>query len=157
MRGDADTWHLAPILSIARLTPLDFDMLLEVVQNALPPLPLLLRSIFIFCCKRFCHLCPIPGLKELDGDKSVVSELEVQGLLWRYLDEDTLEIKAKGSIFGLHSVLESTSNSQINFCLGTTPLIDGEVPLGDVIGRNPGIPNLLGRGRNFSFYGDVHG
>jgi hypothetical protein len=60
----------------------------EVVENALPTLLLLLSRILIFCFKRFCNPCSIRSLHEFDGYKSVVSELEMQRLLWRNLGGD---------------------------------------------------------------------
>jgi hypothetical protein len=93
LTGAARLYRAASVRT-AGLAILDFDMLLEVVEDALPTLLLLLSRILIFCFKRFCNPCSFRGLHELDGYKPVVSELEVQRLLWRNFGEDAFEIKA---------------------------------------------------------------
>lgn len=128
----------------------------EAIENALPALLLQLGRIFVFRIESFHHPRVMLGLREFDGDVPVVSKREVQCTRRFDLREDAFEIEPERPVLGLHAVFERAAYAQIRFCAGAAPSVGREIPVLDVLGRDPCIPNGLDGCGNQGFDSDFH-
>ncbi len=132
-----------------------FHMCFEIIQDTLPALPLLLARQHVFRLEGFNQDYAAICFFKVNGDSSIILEGIVDFPAWFNCDKSTFEIKALGAIPRFHAIFELVTHLQVYFRLGALPVLRREIPLDNMVGINPCLPNLFNWRCYNSFNGDI--
>ena len=138
------------------LAELAFYVSFELIEDVLPALSLLLCCMDIFRIKGLNHADAAVRFFEVNGDRATVIHDVLYELPRVDFGKGAFEVESHGPVFCFHSVVEATADPQIYGRIGAAPRIQREIPLSDVIGCDPCIPNHSKWRMDFRFNGDLH-
>src|SRR5262245_64799452 len=127
----------------------------EIVEDRLPPLPLLFDRVRLLAVERDAHRDASWALRELDPRRPV-AEGVLDQLVLDDLGIGSGEIEARAAVLRFHARRELASLAQIDRGGCRVPVGGGRIPLLDVCGRRVSIPDLLDGSRHPRLDGDFH-
>lgn len=125
------------------LVVLALNVLLEIVQDAEPVLPLVLGRVFALGIERFNNLDAVLRLYELHRYLTVTCHSVAQRFVRRNFSKLAFKIKTRRTVLGLHPVVEAATRLEIQVRSWAAPIILGEVPMRSILRRHPRISNCV--------------
>src|SRR5687768_12946016 len=133
-----------------------FDVSAEVIQNRLPALTLELGRVVILGVEGLLHQNAVGALDELDLDLAPVAHLIFDRLSRHDAGERAFEVEALATVLGFHAGHEFPALAKVDGAMRRVPVVLRGVPLLDVGGGIPGVPNGLEPGSYDLLDGDLH-
>src|SRR5262245_56596787 len=135
--------------------PLCLDVASEIVENGLPPVPLLLDRMRLLAVEGDADFDAIRAGSKLDLGCAIAEGVFNQ-LVLDELGIGSSEIKTHTAIFCLHAGGERAAHAQVDRGSGRMPVMGRSIPPFDVLGCRIGAPNLLDGCSDGCFNGNLH-
>ena len=127
----------------------------EVIEYGLPTIALLFDRVCRLCIESFAdNDVAVAGIKL--NQQCPIAERALDQLMLDNLCIRASEIEAHTAILGFHPRGEYAAFPQIYGRLGCMPIIGSGIPLLDVLGRSPCLPDIFDRCSDSGFDGDLH-